>query len=136
VNAGAVTSDPANKNKEVVVAVDRKARGLDLPRLGRAYLQSHDVTSSISSNNIVRKDIKSKYILKLQVSISTSVVLVFKTKSCLSLQMKASFIYHYCPTCEYKSGNKIMLFWEVTPCIFLDTFTYSPAYLISLFLCM
>ena len=92
VNAGAGMSDPANINKEVVVAVDRKARGLDLPRLSRAYLQSHDVTSSLSSNNIVRKDIKSKYILKLQVSISKSVVLVFKTKSCLSLQMTASFI--------------------------------------------
>jgi len=133
VNAGAVMSDPANINKEVMVAVDRKARRLDLPRLSRAYLQSHDVTSSLSSNNIVSKDIKSKYILKLQVSISTSVVLVFKTKSCLSLQMTASFMY-YCPTCGYKSRNNIMFFWEVTPCIFLDTFTYSPIYLISLFL--
>jgi len=132
VNAGELLSDPANTNKEVMVAVDRKARRLDLPRLSRAYLQSHDVTSSLSSNNIVRKDIKSKYILKLQVSISTSVVLVFKTKSCLSLQMTANFIY-YCPTCDYKSRNKIMLFWEVTPYTFLDTFTYSPTYLISLF---
>jgi hypothetical protein len=66
VKVGAVISDPVNENKEAMVAVDRKARRLDLPRLSRAYLQSGDVTSSLSSNNIVRKDIKSKCISKLQ----------------------------------------------------------------------
>ncbi|GFG35061.1 hypothetical protein Cfor_05070, partial [Coptotermes formosanus] len=56
--AGAVSLDPVNEKKEAMIAVDRKARRLYLPRLRRRSLQSDDVTSSISSNNIVRKDTK------------------------------------------------------------------------------
>jgi hypothetical protein len=93
VNTGAVMSDRGNENKEVLVAVDRKARRLDLPRFSRAYLQSDDVTSILSTNNIVRKDIKSKWILKLQVSISTSAVFVLKKTSCLSLQIFFFFFF-------------------------------------------
>ena len=69
--AGAAPLDPVNENMEVMTAVDRKARHLNLPRLSRVILPADDVTSSLSGNNIVRKGTKSKCILNLQGKVST-----------------------------------------------------------------
>lgn len=50
--------------KDTTSSMGRKARHLDLSRLSRGYLQTDDVSSSLSGNNIVRKDTKSKCISK------------------------------------------------------------------------
>jgi hypothetical protein len=117
--AGAVSLDPVNEKKEAMIAVDRKARRLYLPRLRRRSLQSDDVTSSISSNNIVRKDTKSKCILKLQGNISTSLYLVLKTKNfCMNVHVTAKITDHLLFISRAQSEKKITLSWKVTPCIF------------------
>jgi hypothetical protein len=55
---------PITEQKEAILVADRKTKHFGLPRLSQGSLHLHDVTTSLSSNNIVRKDSESEFAFK------------------------------------------------------------------------
>ncbi|KAJ4451814.1 hypothetical protein ANN_03288 [Periplaneta americana] len=63
----ALISQAMKEDEKAMEAEKRKGRHLELPRISRGTLQSNDVTSSLSGNNLVRKDTRSEAVSQMLV---------------------------------------------------------------------